>query len=164
MKGNPLTLVGPALKPGDKAPDFALLNNQLQPVKLSNSAGKVRLLSVVPSLDTPVCSIQTQTFDRELAAMGDAVKSYTISADLPFAQGRFCTEHKIANTETLSDHRTLAFGEAYGLAIKDLRLLARAVVVVDKQDKIRYLQLVPEVTQEPDYSKAMAALKETLGR
>ncbi|HOP06423.1 MAG TPA: thiol peroxidase [candidate division Zixibacteria bacterium] len=163
MKGNPLTLIGPELKPGDPAPDFTLINKDLSPVKLADSSGKVRLLSVVPSLDTPVCSLQTQRFNKELASLGNAVKSYTISADLPFAQGRFCSEHDITNTETLSDHRDLSFGEKYGLAIKDLRLLGRAVIIVDKNDKISYLQLVPEVTEEPNYDEAMEALKKAVG-
>ncbi|MFH1687107.1 MAG: thiol peroxidase [bacterium] len=163
MKGNPITLSGPELKVGDKAPDFLLHDNSLQPVKLSDSAGKVRFLSVVPSLDTPVCNIQTNKFNQGMSALGDKVKSYTISADLPFAQARFCGEHKIENMQTLSDHRSLSFGQAYGLAIKDLRLLSRAVIVVDDQDKIAYFQTVPEVTAEPNYTEALDAVKRILG-
>jgi len=162
MGGNPITLIGPELKPGDKAPEFTLLDNSLNPVTLADSSGKVRLLSVVASLDTSTCSTQTQGFNKEMAALGDKVASYTISADLPFAQGRFCGEHKIDNMKTLSDHRELSFGESYGLAIKDMRLLSRAVIVVDKDDTIRYMQTVSEVSQEPDYSKALDAIKEAL--
>lgn len=163
MKGQPIELAGADLSVGDQAPDFSLLNNELQPVKLSDSKGKVRFLSVVPSLDTPVCSIQTDRFNKEMAALGDNVQSYTISADLPFAQARFCGEHSIDNMKTLSDHRDMAFGEAYGLSIPALRLLSRAVIVVDKNDKIAYFQTVPEVTSEPDYSDALEAVKRVLG-
>ncbi len=162
MKGQPLTLEGPELKVGDKAPDFTLLDSQLSPVKLSDSAGEVRFLSVVPSLDTPVCSTQTKTFNERLAAMGGKVKMYTISADLPFAQARFCGENGIDNMVTLSDHREVAFGKDYGLLLKEPRLLARAVMVLDKDNKISYMQLVPEVTAEPDYDAAIEALKKQI--
>ncbi len=162
MKGNPLTLEGPELKVGDKAPEFSLLNGQLAPVKLSDSSGKARLLSIVPSLDTAVCSIQTQSFNKKLGELKDKAVAYTISVDLPFAQNRFDQEHSISNLSTLSDHRDVSFGRDYGLLIKGLRLLARAVIVVDKNDKITYMQLVPEVTHEPDYEKALEALKKVV--
>lgn len=159
FKGNPLTLIGPAIKVGDTAPDFTLLANDLSPVSLKDSAGKARLLSVVPSIDTPVCDVQTRKFNEKIAALGDQVVGYTISADLPFAQARWCGAAGIANIKTLSDHRDMAFGDAYGAHIKELRLETRAVFVVDAQDVVRYVQYVPEVTQEPDYDAALAALK-----
>jgi len=163
MKSNPLTLEGPELKVGDKAPDFILLNNSLTPVKLSDSAGKPRLLSVVPSLDTGVCSLQTQTFNKQLAELSDKTALYTISADLPFAQARFNQEHNIDKITGLSDHRDVSFAKNYGLLIKELRLLTRAVVIIDKDDIIRYIQIVPEVTDEPNYNEALKALKEVIG-
>ena len=163
MKGNPMTLVGPELKQGDKAPEFELLDNELKPVHLSDSKGKVRFFSVVPSLDTPVCSTQTDKFNKEMNSFGDNVASYTVSADLPFAQARFCGEHNIDNMKTLSDHKEMSFGRAYGLMINELRLLARAVVIVDADDKIAYFQLVPEATDEPNYDEALQALKKLVG-
>ena len=163
VKGHPLSLSGTELKIGDRAPDFALLNNSMTTVKLSDSAGQVRLLSVVSSLDTSTCSTQTKTFNDKLAALGDAVRAYTISADLPFAQKRFCDAGGIDKTETLSDHRKMSFGKSYGLLITDLRLLARAVLVVDKNDIISYMQVVDEVSDEPDYVSALKALKEAVG-
>lgn len=163
MKGNAMTLVGPELKTGDKAPEFELLDNELKPVHLSDSAGRVRFISVVPSLDTPVCSTQTDKFNKEMGTFGDKVQSYTVSADLPFAQARFCGEHKIDNMKTLSDHKEMSFGQAFGLMIKELRLLARAVVIVDADDTIAYFQLVPEATDEPDYGDALKALKKLVG-
>ena len=161
-KGNPLTLLGPELKAGDKAPQFTLLDGSLAPVKLSDSSGKARLLSVVPSLDTGVCSIQTQSFNKKLGELKDKVAAYTISVDLPFAQKRFADEHGISNLTILSDHRDVSFGQAYGLLIKELRLLARAVIFLDINDKISYFQLVPEVGQEPDYDRAVEALKKVI--
>lgn len=162
MKGNPLTLTGPELKVGDPAPDFTVLNNDLQPVKLSDSKGKVRLISVVPSLDTPVCDTQTVTFNQKAAEIGDNVELYTISMDLPFAQKRYCAARAVDKLQTLSDYNMASFGENYGLLIKELRLLARAVLVVDQNDKISYMQVVPEVTQEPDYNSALDALKKVV--
>ncbi len=162
MKGKALTLVGPELRVGDRAPDFTLLDSQLQPVKLSDTSGSVRMFSVVPSLDTGVCNIQTVTFNNELAKLKGGAKVFTVSADLPFAQHRFGQEHKIERLQMLSDHRDLAFGNNYGLVIKELRLLARAVVVVGKDDRIKHMQIVPEVTNEPDYSTALAALKKAM--
>ncbi|MFZ5979945.1 MAG: thiol peroxidase [Candidatus Zixiibacteriota bacterium] len=159
MKGNPLTLTGPALKVGDRAPEFTVLNNDLQPVNFSDSKGKVRLISVVPSLDTPVCDTQTVTFNRKAAELGDNVALYTISMDLPFAQKRYCAARAVDRLQTLSDYNMASFGQNYGLLIKELRLLARAVLVIDQNDKISYMQIVPEVTQEPDYTGALEALK-----
>jgi len=163
FKGNPLTLVGPALKVGDKAPDFNVLDNGMQPVTLKSSAGKVRLFSVVPSLDTPVCDIQTVTFNKRAAELSENVKLYTVSVDLPFAQTRYCAAKAVDRIQTVSDHRDVSFGTGYGLLIKELRLLARAVVIVDAHDVVRYLQIVPEMTTEPNYEDALAALKKIVG-
>jgi len=162
MKGNPLTLEGQELKVGDTAPQFTLVNGELSPVSLADSSGKARLLSIVPSLDTGVCSIQTQSFNKKLGELKDKAVAYTISVDLPFAQSRFGQEHSISNMTTLSDYKDVSFGRDYGLLIKELRLLARAVIVVDKNNKVSYMQLVPEVTQEPDYDKAIEALKKVI--
>ena len=127
FKGSPLTLVGPQLKPGDKAPDFEVVNGSLEIVKLGSTPAKARMFSVVPSLDTPVCSQQTKKFDESVAALKDKAVCYTVSLDMPFAQKRFCGSENITNIQTLSDHREAAFGRAYGVLIKDLRLLARAM-------------------------------------
>ena len=162
MKGNPLTLVGNEVKPGDKAPDFEVVANDLSPVKLSDFAGKVCIIAVVPSLDTGVCDKMTRRFNEEAASLGPDVKVLTISMDLPFAQARWCGAAGIKNLQTLSDHKTASFGNAYGMLIKDLRLLARGVFVIDKSGIIRYAQLVPEITQEPDYAQALEAAKRLL--
>lgn len=164
MKGNPLTLTGHEVKVGDTAPDFTAFNNDLQPVKLSDSKSKVRLISVAPSLDTPVCDTQTVTFNKRAAELGDDVALYSISMDLPFAQKRFCATKAVDKLTTLSDYKDASFGEAYGLLIKELRLLGRAVVVVDKDDKISYMQIVDEVTTEPDYDSALKAVKDALNK
>src|SRR6516165_11895758 len=147
FRGNPVTLVGPKLKPGDKAPDFTCIGAGLAKVSLADTAGKVRLFNVVPSLDTPVCSTQTRRFAQELKALGAKVAAYTISLDLPFAQARFCTEANIDNLQNLSDARNKSFGEHYGVLIQDLPipLLARAVFVVDPSNTIKYVQIVPEI-------------------
>ncbi|HOZ49840.1 MAG TPA: thiol peroxidase [Candidatus Hydrogenedentes bacterium] len=163
FQGNPLTVLGDPLEVGDAAPDFELLSNALEPVCLADSAGKVRLISVVPSLDTPVCDTQTRKFNEKIAACGDNVVGLTVSADLPFAQARWCGAAGIDRVQTLSDHRTMAFGDAYGTHIKELRLEARAVFVVDAEGIIRYVQYVPEITTEPDYEAALAALKDIAG-
>ena len=162
FKGNPVTLAGPKLKPGDKAPDFKCVGAGLAFLSLASTAGKARLFNVVPSLDTPVCNRQTKRFAEELTALGDKVSAYTVSTDLPFAQARFCTEAKIENLKNLSDVHNHSFGEHYGVLIEDLPvpLLARAVFVVDASDTIRYAQIVPEIGQEPDYEPALKALKE----
>ena len=164
FKGNPLTLVGPQLKPGDKAPDFACLSG-LDQVTLAQTPAKARLFSVVPSLDTPVCSIQTKKFNEALGALKDKVVCYTISLDLPFAQKRFCGSENITNMQTLSDVHNHSFGEHYGTLIEGLPLplLSRAVFVVDKDGKITYAQYVPEVASEPNYDAALAALKAVAG-
>ncbi len=165
FKGNPIELVGPKLKEGDKAPDFSCVGAGLTIVSLADTAGKARLFNVVPSLDTPVCNKQTKKFAEELQALGEKAAAYTISLDLPFAQQRWCTEAKVENIKNLSDVRDHSFGEHYGVLIKGLPipLLARAVIVVDPGDTIRYVQIVPEIAQEPDYEPALAALKTAAG-
>lgn len=163
MRGNPLTLIGPALKPGDRAPDFQCVAQDMSPVTLASSAEKARLLISVPSLDTPVCSLETVRFNREVAGMGGNSQVYVISMDLPFAQKRFCGSEGIGNIQSLSDHRDASFGRAYGVLIKELRLLARALFVVDAGNTIRYVQIVPEIAQEPNYDEALAALSAAAG-
>lgn len=167
MKGNPIDLAGPQLKAGDKAPDFTCVTAQdgLKPVTLKDTAGKVRLFSVVPSLDTPVCNKQTKTLAQTLTDMGDQVAAYTVSTDLPFAQTRFCTEAGISNMKNLSDLHNQSFGEHYGVKIVGLPvpLLARALFVVDANDTITYVEYVPEIATEPNYDAAIAALKAAIG-
>ncbi|GAC1327804.1 MAG: thiol peroxidase [Isosphaeraceae bacterium] len=165
MKGNPLDLVGPKLKPGDQAPDFTCVGAGLAVVTLKETAGKPTLFSVVPSLDTPVCNKQTKHFAEALAALGDKVAAYTVSLDLPFAQARFCTDANITNLKNLSDVHNHSFGEHYGVLIQGLPipLLSRAVFVVDGQGKITHVEYVPEVASEPEYMPAIAALKQAAG-
>ena len=159
MKGNPLTLLGNELKVGDAAPDCTLTANDMSQVKLSSLRGKVCIICSVPSLDTKVCDIETRRFNQEAAALGPNVQILTISMDLPFAQARWCGAHDIKAVMTLSDYREASFGTAYGVLIKELRLLARAVFVVDKEGKIRYVQLVKEIATEPDYAAVLEAVK-----
>jgi thiol peroxidase len=161
FQGDPLTLTGNELKVGDKAPDAEVLANDLSPVKLSCFGGKVCVISTVPSLDTPVCDIQTRKFNEQAASLGNDVVVLTISMDLPFAQQRWCGAANVENVQTLSDHYKAEFGTAYGILIKELRLLARTVFVVDKEGIIRYIEIVEEVTNEPDYKAALSAVKET---
>ncbi|UOF88607.1 thiol peroxidase [Fodinisporobacter ferrooxydans] len=161
FKGNPVTLIGPELKVGDQAPNFTVLANDLSPVTLDNSKGTVRLISVVPSLDTGVCDQQTRRFNEEAANLPN-VTILTVSVDLPFAQKRWCGAAGIDKVQTVSDHRDLSFGEAYGVVIKELRLLARAVFVVDQNDKVTYVEYVSEATNHPNYEAAIAAAKELL--
>lgn len=159
MKGTPLTLVGPAISVGDAAPDFEALNNDLQPVRLSQFKGKTVILSSVPSLDTPVCDMETRRFNQEAEKLGDDVVVLTISMDLPFAQKRWCGAAGVTRVLTLSDHRDASFGQTYGVLIKELRLLARAVFVVGKDGLIKHAQLVKELTEEPDYAAVLNAVK-----
>jgi thiol peroxidase len=159
MKGNPITLVGPEIKVGDTAPDFTVVANDLSEVTLASSAGKARLISVVPSLDTPVCDQQTRRFNEEASNLPGGIDVLTISVDLPFAQKRFCGAAEIDKITPLSDHRDASFGTAYGTLIKELRLLARAIFVVDKDDKVVHAEYVGEVTEHPDYDAAIAAAK-----
>jgi thioredoxin-dependent peroxiredoxin len=161
FKNNPVNLVGPQLKAGDPAPEFKCVTGSLEIVQLAATPKTTRLFSVVPSLDTPVCSMQTKKFNDKLGAMKDKVTAYTISLDLPFAQKRFCGAENITNLSNLSDVHNQSFGKNYGVLIEGLPipLLARAIFVVDKNNKITYAEYVAEVTQEPDYDKALAALK-----
>jgi len=161
FQSNPVTLMGSEIKVGDKAPDFRLLATDMTEVKLSDSKGKVRVLSVVTSLDTPVCDIQTQWFEGEAGKLKNVV-IYTISMDLPFAQARYCGANNISNLQTLSDHREASFGTTYGVLIKELRLLSRAVFIVDKDDTVRYVEYVKEVGQPPDYDRALEALNRVI--
>jgi thiol peroxidase len=160
MRGNPLTLIGSELNVGDPAPDIEVLNNDLAPVKLSSYKGKVCIVSTVPSLDTPVCDMETRRFNQEAAELGDDIVILTISTDLPFAQKRWCGAAGVEKVVTLSDHRDASFGDAYGVLIKELRLLARSVFVVDKEGIIRYIQLVKEIAEEPDYDAVIKAARE----
>jgi thiol peroxidase len=160
FQGHPLTLVGPQLTIGDKAPDVKLLANDLTEVSLSDFDGKVRIVSSVPSLDTDVCDAETRRFNEAAAGLGGDVVILTVSMDLPFAQGRWCAAAGVEAVKTLSDHREAAFGRAYGVLIKELRLLARVVMVVDREGTIRYVQRVKELTQEPEYEPILAAARE----
>ena len=162
FKGNPFTLLGPELKVGDKAPDFAVVDNSLAAVTLASSAGKIRIISAVPSLDTPVCDTETRRFNQEAAGLPGDVLVLTVSLDLPFAQKRWCGAAGIDKVITLSDYRERSFGQNYGVLIKELLLLTRAIFIVDAHDIIRYIQIVPEVTSEPDYAAVVAAVKELL--
>lgn len=157
--GNPLTLVGEEVKEGDRAPDFTLLDGALKEVKLGDFQGKIKLIITVPSLDTPVCDEETRRFNEEAAKLPEQVQTITVSVDLPFAQSRFCSTAGIDQVTVLSDHRDLTFGRAYGVVLKELRLLARAVFVVDGDDVVRYAQIVPEVKTHPDYEDALGAVK-----
>lgn len=163
FKGNPFTLVGKEVKKGDKAPDFKVANGAAATMTLADTPAKARIFSVVPSLDTPVCSIQTRRFDKELEALGDKVASYTISLDLPFAQAKFCSDaaNPIKNMKTLSDAHNGSFGENYGVKLEGLAvpILTRSIFVLDKDGKVAYVEYVPEVTSEPNYEAALAALK-----
>ena len=159
MRGNPLTLIGNEVKAGEVAPDFVVLDNNLSPVKFSSFRGKICVVTSVPSLDTPVCEIETKRFNEEAGRLGPEVAVLTISMDLPFAQKRWCGAAGVTKVQTLSDHRDASFGMAYGVLIKELRLLARAVFLVDKGGKIQYLELVKEVSKEPNYEAVLNALK-----
>lgn len=163
FKGNPVTLLGSEVKVGDKAPDFTVLAAGLVPYSLADGTGKVRLISVVPSIDTGVCDAQTRRFNEEAAKL-DNVEVLTVSVDLPFAQARWCGAAGIENVKMLSDHRDLSFGEAFGVAIKELRLLARAIFVLDAENNVTYVEYVSEATNHPDYEKAIAAVKETAAK
>lgn len=159
MKGKSLTLMGNELKVGDPAPDFQVLDNNLAPVKLADFKGKVLVISVVTSLDTGICDMETRRFNQEATKLGDNVTILTISMDLPFAQKRWCGAAGIDKVKTLSDHRDANFGMAYGVLIKELRLLARVIFIVDKQGIVRYNQVVKEVASEPDYNEVLAAIQ-----
>lgn len=162
FKGNPMTLLGSELKVGDNAPGFSVVDNALAPTTLNSYAGKVKIITAVPSLDTPVCDTETRRFNQEAAGLADGVVVLTVSLDLPFAQKRWCGAAGIDKVVTLSDYRDRSFGLGYGVLIKELLLLTRAVFVVDAGNIIRYIQIVPEVTGEPDYAAAIAAARALL--
>jgi thiol peroxidase len=162
FKGNPVALLGPEIKVGSKAPDFRVVDGDLKPVTLADTQGRVRVFSVVPSLDTSVCSIQTAKFN-ESAIKLSSVDIYTVSVDLPFAQKRWCGAHDATAVKVVSDYQDRSFGLHWGTLLKDLKLLARAVFVVDKEDVVRWVQYVPEVTEEPDYDGALAVVKRLVG-
>lgn len=162
FKGNTMNLVGDEVAAGQDAPDFALhyFDGGLKTLSKSDLSGKPTILSVVPSLDTGVCQVQTKKFNEELASMGDSVNAVTVSCDLPFAQNRFCGAEEIANMKVGSDYQARAFGDSFGVTIDELKLHARAVFVLNADGTVAYAQIVPEVTEEPDYAAALAALKE----
>jgi thiol peroxidase len=157
--GNPLTLLGNPVSVGDRAPAFTLVDKELKEVALSDFAGKVKVISVTPSLDTPVCDLQARRFNGEAQSLSDAVVVLNVSMDLPFAIARYCADAGLDRVKALSDHREAAFGMSYGVLIKGLRLLARSIFVIDKGDVVRYQELVPEVTHHPDYDRALAEAK-----
>ncbi|MBL7203103.1 MAG: thiol peroxidase [Desulfobacteraceae bacterium] len=158
MKGKPLTLVGKDFKVGDPGPDVEVLDNNLVPVRLSSFQGKICVVSSVPSLDTPVCDMETRRFNEEAGKLGADVRILTVSMDLPFAQKRWCGAAGVDKVVTLSDHREASFGNAYGVLIRELRLLARAVFVLDREGTVQYIQIVKEVTDEPDYDAVLEAV------
>jgi len=162
MHGNPITLIGPDLKVGDKAPDFTVIDQEMKEVKKSDFANKIKVISVTPSLDTSVCDVQAHRFEEEATSLPDDVVVLNISMDLPFAIKRFCTSGNIKKVIALSDYRDVSFGTNWGVLIKELRLLTRAVFIVDKDDVIRYVQIVPEATNHPDYDAALKVLKELI--
>jgi len=159
FKGNPLALAGKTPAVGERAPDFAAVANDLSEVKLSSLRGKVCVVLTVPSLDTPVCNLEARRFNAEAGKLGQAVAVVVVSMDLPFAQARWCGAADAKNIQTWSDYRYASAGEALGVLIKELRLLARAVFVLDREGKVAYEQVVPEMTHEPDYAAALAAVK-----
>ncbi|MDQ7825759.1 MAG: thiol peroxidase [Candidatus Eremiobacteraeota bacterium] len=163
LMGNPMTLVGPELKVGDRAPSFTVLDTDLKEKSLKDYEGKVKILSVTPSLNTPVCELQAKRFNKEAAALPGDVAVLNISVDLPFALKAVCAAQGIDRVMTLSDHRDVSFGTAYGVLMKEPRLLARAIFIIDRDDVIRYIEVVPEITSHPDYEKALNAAKDVMG-
>ncbi len=162
MRGKPLTLLGSDINPGDKAPDFAVLDGTLAEVRLGDFKAKIKVISVTPSLDTPVCDLQLRRFNHEAASLPSDVEVLNISMDLPFAISRFCTTAEIERAHALSDHREASFGTAYGVLIKELRLLARSIFIIDKDNIVRYREIVSEQTNHPDYDKALVRLNQLL--
>jgi thiol peroxidase len=162
FKGGPLDLAGPQLKVGDAAPEFQAVDKGLQPVSLASTGSNVRIFSVVPSLDTPVCDAQTKRFNDEAAKSGN-IDFYTVSVDLPFAQNRWCTSFGVDNVKMISDHKFGSFGENYGTMIKDWRIESRALFVVDQNNVVQYVEYVPEVAEHPNYDAALAKARELAG-
>ena len=163
VKGNPMTLVGDALKVGQKAPGFTASDADLKPVSSLDLKGKIKLIASVPSLDTPICDLEIKRFNDEAAKLSKDLVILFISMDLPFAQKRFCHDNDIKKVKTLSDHKAADFGVKFGVLIKELRLLSRAIFILDKEDKVAYAEYVPELASHPDYDKALGALKKVLG-
>jgi thiol peroxidase len=161
LKGNPLTLIGPELKPGDSAPDFTLMDQALKPVTLKDTGNRVRLISVVPSLDTPVCDAQTRKFNLAAADL-PGVDIITVSVDLPFAQTRWCGAFGVDKVKMLSDYKDVSFGANYGALIKELRIESRAIFVLDRENKIRYVEYVKEVADSPNFDAALAAARNAM--
>ena len=163
LKGNPVTLLGPEIKVGEKAPDFRVVDNGLAPVTLGDFKGKIKIVSAVPSLDTPICDMETRKFNQEAANLPGNVVVLTISVDLPFAQKRWCAAAGVDKVKTLSDYQDRSFGEAYGVLIKEVKLLSRSLFLIDADDTVRYIQHVKEVSTEPDYEAVLKALKGIAG-
>jgi thiol peroxidase len=161
FKGNPVTILGNAPKVGDTAPNFTVLSSSLEPIQLSDFDGKVKVIAIYPSIDTGICAAQNRRFNKEADAL-DGVAVLSISVDLPFAQSRFCAAEGLKNIVTLSDHKELDFGSKYGFVIEELRLLARGTVIIGKDNKIKYVEYVPEIAQEPDYDAALKVIKELI--
>ena len=159
FKGSPLTLIGTELKVGDKAPDFIVLDNDLNLTGLKSFEGKIKIISITPSLDTPVCDLQARRFNEEAAKLSPDIVVLNISMDLPFALSRFCSTAGIDRVKTFSDHKEASFGNAYGVLIKELRLLARSIFVVDKDDYIKYIEIVSDITELPNYEKAFESAR-----
>lgn len=163
FKGSPLTLIGREIKVGDKAPDFSVCDEALKEFSLKDFEGKIKLISVTPSLDTPVCDIQARNFENQATKFSDDVVFLNISVDLPFAISRFCKSNNIQKVKTLSDYKERSFGENYGVLIKELKLLSRSVFIIDKNNIVKYVEIVPEVTNEPNYEGAISELKKLVG-
>jgi len=161
VEGNPLTLLGEEVKEGQDAPDFTVLDADLKEVHLKDFDGKIKLIAAVPSLDTPICDLQIKRFNDEAAQISKDIVIIFVSMDLPFAQKRFCQAYNIKKVKTFSDHRDGSFGEAYGVLIKELRLLSRSIFVIDRENKVKYCEYVKEITNHPDYAEALEALKNT---
>lgn len=162
FKGNPVTLLGEPVKPGDKAPDFVVTDKGLAPCTLGDFRGKVKVIAVYPSIDTGICAAQNRKFNEIATTLSDDVVVLSISCDLPFAQSRFCAAEGLNNVVTLSDHKEADFGLKYGFLIEELRLLARGTVIIDKNDVVRYVEFVPEIATEPDYNATLTALHHIL--
>lgn len=162
MKGRPVHLIGAQLKEGEKAPSFTLINTVMEPVKSENFAGKIVVLSCVPSLDTPTCDLETRRFNQEAVSFGNQAVVITVSKDLPFAQARWCAANGIENVLTLSDYKNEGFSSDYGVLMEETGLLARAVFIIDKEGIIRYIQFVEEVSKEPDYRAVLDKVKELM--
>ena len=159
FKGNPVTLLGPELKVGDKAPDFEVVDDEFKPVTLADFKGKTKILFCVPSLDTPIYDAEVRRFNQEAAQLSDNTVALAMSIDLPFAQKRWCVSSSIDRVKTLSDYQSFNFGLAYGILIKELKLLSRSIFIINAEDKITYIQHVAEITEEPDYAAVLTALK-----